>query len=503
MNKGKGPFYILVLVLVCVGVALSWYRHYVFNVPWVPGEQQQVWSVEARIEFVGDGSPAIVSFSVPDSQSGFKRLSEYTASPGYGLAFIERVGARKAEWSVREASGKQILYYRAEFAAKNSLDVMQERPELGLNKLVLGSGPHLTVANSMLESAKRRSADEFTFIRELIGEFNAQTESVFLLEQYASREAWLVALLQQSGVTSRLISVLELEDGRRRTQLLKYIQVFSGNSYALFDPSNGEISLGSPVLMWEYHSQPVLDVMGGRQSQLSFSVIEQKMPLGDVAALQRERRSGLLNFSIHTLPLSEQALFKGILLIPIGVLAVCFLRILVGIRTAGTFMPVLIAISFIQTSLVTGLVGFVLIVGVGLLIRGYLSRLNLLLVARISTVIISVIILIAMLAVLSYQLGLSEGLKISFFPMIILSWTIERMSILWEEEGGSEVIIQVGGSLSVAVVTYGLMMNEFVQHLTFNFIGLQLVIMACVLMLGTYTGYRFLELHRFYAMIKR
>ena len=42
-------------------------------------------------------------------------------------------------------------------------------------------------------------------------------------------------------------------------------------------------------------------------------------------------------------------------------------------------------------------------------------------------------------------MGLSEGLKITFFPMIILSWTIERMSILWEEEGPREVFVQVGG----------------------------------------------------------
>ncbi len=503
MNHSKTPFVILIFLLVFAGLALSWHRHITYNVPWLPGEQQQVWSVEARIEFVGENTPAIVSLAVPETQTGFERISEYTASPGYGLEFVERGGVRRAEWSVRLAQGKQVLYYRAEYAAKKMLQVKQASAQIVESKLLRGSGPHITVARTLLESAKKKSADEFTLTRELIREFNNQIEGVFLLEQHASREAWLVALLQQVGVASRRVSVLELEDGRRRSQLLDYLQVFSGDDYVLFDPFTGERNAESPVLMWEYHSQPALDVLGGRNSRLSFSVIEQKMPVGDLVVRQREMQSNLLDFSIHTLPLSEQALFKGILLIPIGVLVVCLLRILIGIRTAGTFMPVLIAISFIQTSLVTGLVGFVLIVGTGLLIRGYLSQLNLLLVARISAVIISVIILIALLAVLSYQLGLSEGLKISFFPMIILSWTIERMSILWEEEGGQEVLAQVGGSLFVAVITYALMMNEYVQHLTFNFLGLQLVIMAIVLILGTYTGYRLFELQRFYAMIKK
>ena len=79
-------------------------------------------------------------------------------------------------------------------------------------------------------------------------------------------------------------------------------------------------------------------------------------------------------------------------------------------------MPVLIAMAFIQTNLVPGLIGFSLIVGVGLVIRSYLSRHNLLLVARISAVIITVIILIAIFAILAYRLGLTEGLKLPFSP---------------------------------------------------------------------------------------
>ena len=81
--------------------------------------------------------------------------------------------------------------------------------------------------------------------------------------------------------------------------------------------------------------------------------------------------------------------------------------------------------------------------------------------------------------------------------MIILSWTIERMSILWEEEGPKEVFVQGGGSLFVAVLVYLTISNELLRYWAFNFLGLQLIIMAIILMLGTYTGYRLLELRRF------
>lgn len=503
MNHSKTPFYILVALLVFAGLALTWHRHATFQIPWFPGEQQSVWSVEARVEFSGNGKPAIASLAIPESQDGFELLSEFTASPGYGLAFVEKQGARRAEWSARNASGTQVLYYRAEFVSNDQIKIPQQPPRIAQSSLLLGSGPHQAVARALLRGAQQRSADVATLTRELIREFNQNDEAVFLLEKYGEREEWMVALLQEAKIKARLVSVLELEDGRRRSPLVDYLQIYKGDNYFLINPSTNEVSNAAPVLMWEYRSQAVLDVIGGRNSKVSFSVLERLMPVNDVVAQRRQSITDVVDFSIHLLPLSEQALFKGILLIPIGVLVVCFFRIIVGIRTAGTFMPVLIAIAFIQTSLITGLAGFILIVGVGLLIRGYLSQLNLLLVARISTVIISVIILISVLAVISYQLGLTEGLKISFFPMIILSWTIERMSILWEEEGGEEVFVQVGGSLFTAVITYMLMMNDYVQHLTFNFLGLQLVIMALILLLGTYTGYRVLELHRFYALVKK
>jgi hypothetical protein len=77
---------------------------------------------------------------------------------------------------------------------------------------------------------------------------------------------------------------------------------------------------------------------------------------------------------MHSLLLEEQAMFKTIMLIPIGALIVVFLHVLIGLKTSGTFMPVLIAVVFVQTQLLPGIIGFLLIVVTGLVIRAvYLS----------------------------------------------------------------------------------------------------------------------------------
>ena len=90
-----------------------------------------------------------------------------------------------------------------------------------------------------------------------------------------------------------------------------------------------------------------------------------------------------------------------------------------------------------------------------------------------------------------------QVLSVTYFPTIILAWTIERMSILWEEEGGHEVLVQGSGSLLVAVLAYLAMSSRLVSHLTFNFPELTLSLLGLILLLGKYTGYRLSELYRF------
>ncbi|WP_168012906.1 inactive transglutaminase family protein [Halomonas salinarum] len=492
------PFYLLVGMLLIAGIALSIHRHVAFEVPWTPGEQRQVWEVEAQVNFTALGDPVMVNLALPSTQQGYRVLTENTASSGYGLAFLEDKGGRQAQWSIREATGPQQLYYSVQLlVAPQASDRDVKPPELP--REVAWERPFDTAASQVIERAQQRSADAVTFARELIRDFTGdrQGENARLLLTQFERTPLLVRLLNEADIRAREVSGLALDDGRRRQSLKSWLQVFSDDGSAvLFNPVTGEQGRPDNLVLWEDRGGAVLEVQGGTNSRVSFSMIQHNQP-ASTAVRNQLAGDTLINFSIHSLPLEEQALFQTILLIPIGALMVVLLRVLVGIKTSGTFMPVLIALALIQTTLLTGLIGFLLVVTVGLVIRSYLSYLNLLLVARVSAVIITVIAIISVFSVLSYRFGLNAGLTITFFPMIILAWTIERMSILWEEEGPKEVLIQGGGSLLTAVLAYLAMNNPWVRHITFNFLGVQLILMALILLLGNYTGYRLLELRRF------
>ncbi|MBB1485080.1 inactive transglutaminase family protein [Oceanospirillum sediminis] len=492
------PFYLLTLILLAAGIALSIYRHDVYSVPWTPGETREQWVVEARIKFIAKGDPVSVVMQAPDTQPGFTLIDESAASQGYGFTRIEQQGQRLAQWSVREAQDHQLIYYKARFLVDPGAQVPVTPPLQAVT-------PHIfehqrqTAAVALLEEASRRSADTVTLVRALVTQFNDEgNQNAALLLNSLNREDALVSLLSMKGIAARVVPALKLKDGRRRQPVLPMVEIWQEQErqWLLFDPVSGRAGPDERLLIWGQSYQSLLDVVGGRDSDISFSMLAQDIPARQ-ATWEKVQAEDLLNFSIHSLPVEEQAMFKTIMLIPVGALIVVFLRILVGIKTSGTFMPVLIAVAFVQTQLVTGIVGFILIVSTGLLIRSYLSHLNLLLVARISAVIITVILMISVMAVIAFRVGLVEGLSITFFPMIILSWTIERMSVLWEEDGAKEVLVQGGGSLVTAVLVYGAMTDELVRHLTFNFVGLQLVILALILLLGNYTGYRLTELRRF------
>ncbi|QIR14474.1 inactive transglutaminase family protein [Shewanella aestuarii] len=495
----RKPFYIFVFLLFVAGISASIYRGIEHKVPFLPGEQVQSWAIDAKVSFSGRNAPAEVSFSLPNDPA-FDILVENATSPGYGLTITDDI-SRRAIWSIREARGPQSLFYRVTLVPTGKLSITtDEQP--AVPQEYLWPATEKSAADQIVDEVWGRSATNLSFASQLMSLINDDNQSqnmALLLSTNTSTNLFLQMLLTK-GVPARIVSGLKLEDQRRRQQLSNYVQVYQDGEWHLFDVVNNKQGRDNTLLLWEYNDGSVLDVMGATNSQVNFSMLQETRS-ALATSIDMLITNDALDFSLYQLPLEEQSLFKGILLIPIGVLVVVFLRVIVGIKTSGTFMPVLIAMAFIQTTLLTGLIGFLLIVAFGLMIRSWLSTLNLLLISRISAVIIVVIFIIGLFTLISSKLGLSEGMTVTFFPMIILAWTIERMSILWEEEGPKKVFVSGGGSLFVATIAYLAMSSSLVQHWVFNFLGVHLIILGLVLVMGQYTGYRLTELKRFKPLV--
>jgi hypothetical protein len=483
-----------------LGVGLTLYKAFKLGFPLLPGEYREVWTIESKISFEPTGGPVEVNLALPGDLAGWVILDEHFASSGFGFTVIEKRSQRRAHWTRQTLESPAILYYKLQ-AYRARVMPLEDRPAGEIEKPLLEKDQRVAMER-LIAVLRERSSGAESFVTLLIRAFNGEIqeeEAQFLLSTYEEAPYLvMLAVLAHADIPAHVVRGVQLEDGRRRQKLTTLLEIHNGSQWVIFDPVSAASGLPEDFLVWKRGEGSILDVVGGGDSSLEFALVSNSLPARSVVRMEHQvEQYALLDFSIYTLPVEQQGVFKGLLLIPVAALVVVIMRVLVGLRTSGTFMPVLIALAFIQTTLWVGLAIFLVLVTAGLWIRSWLSHMNLLLVSRIAAVIIVVIFLMAALAIVSYKMDFDQALTVTFFPTIILSWTIERMSILWEEEGGHEVMIQGGGSLLVAVLAYLAMTNRLVGHLTFNFPELTLCLLAIILLLGKYTGYRLSELRRF------
>lgn len=298
------PFYLSIILLVVAGIALSVFRHQNYGVPWTPGETRQVWDVEARIEFNANGGEVKASLAAPHTQKGYTLIGESASSPGYGVSYVNSDSGRRAEWSIRQATGAQTIYYKAQFLVDPQAKVDEQPPTGEITKPTL-SAPQQAAANALIERAMSRSADNETFARELIKTLNdPDSQNAALILNDFDRTDALQKILLTAGVQSKTVGVIELEDGRRRQTIQPMVQVWSGDKWVLFSPNSEQAAAQPNLLVWDESNVSLLDLVGGKNSQVHFSMIKQELTPQE-ATDNKVEADGLLNLSIHSLPLEE------------------------------------------------------------------------------------------------------------------------------------------------------------------------------------------------------
>jgi hypothetical protein len=493
--------------LIIFGLGLTIYKSIALGLPLIPSQYQDVWTIEAKASFQPTEGPVDVSLTLPENHNGWVVLNENYSSSGFGFTVAEDDLGSHARWTKQTVQDRTSIYYKSQVYEDSSLlippGLSTKLPKM--QKLAKDQEKAFVLFVSRL---REKSTDDENFTSLLLQEFingedNQEIQFILRTAHQGKIDA-IQQLLTFAGIPVHSVKGIQLEDGRRRQTLSVLLEVYNGDSWVIFNPTDATSGLPKDFFLWRRGDNSVLTVIGGENSSLDFALVKNSVPLRTVVSMeQKSNNFALLDFSIYALPVEQQGIFKGLLLIPVAALVVVLMRVVVGLSTSGTFMPILIALALIQTTLMVGLAMFLLVVGVGLWIRSYLSHLNLLLVSRVASVVIVVILIMAVVAVFSYKLGMDQALTVTFFPTVILAWTIERMSIIWEEDGGHEVLVQGGGSLIVAVLAYLVMANQYVEHLTFNFPELLFTLLGVILLLGKYTGYRLSELYRFREMKKQ
>lgn len=504
MKSNKRHLYGLITALFVIGMSFFFYRHLILDVPLTDSESVNSWMIEANLRFTAERNmPVKASFTIPYMPPYFAILDEYFISHNYGVTTTLNGYNRQAVWSLRRSSGPQSLYYRAIFREIESNDNYLPKPHI--TKAAPLAENIKTAVDTIIGQARQSSADIQTFAQSTVKELNKQDGNAKLLIgdfNDANIVNAAITVLNEAKIAGLPVQGIHLSQ-QNRAEFKMLLAIYNGKNWLYINPRTGTAGLPKDFLVWQYGNEPMFNLVGGKKPQFTLTVSPTPINALSMAKIRGgQTDSQLIRFSLLQLPVNVQETYKILLTVPIGAFIILLLRNFVGLRTFGTFMPVLIALAFRETHVIWGIILFTVIVSFGLLARFYLDQLRLLLVPRLAAILTVVILLMILISVLSQNLGLESGLSVALFPMVILTMTIERMCITWDERGAPEAIKSGIGSLVAAVIAFWAMNYAPMQYLIFAFPELLLVLLAIILWFGQYRGYRLLELFRFKALAK-
>jgi len=317
-------------------------------------------------------------------------------------------------------------------------------------------------------------------------------------------------LLRRKGVPVRIVAQLRLplmgEVAEERHQLTFANEVFLGNRWVPVDTNRGHFGeRPDRYLVLHRHFEEIEKTIG--KPRVAYTIRAKRAVVNkyNKEEFRKEvlRQGNILAFlSLYRLPPHMQEIFATIMLIPLGTLVLCLARNILGVPTFGMFTPILLTVFFKETSLAFGLFFFLSVVGIGIVERYFLDKLYLLAIPRLSIVLTLVIILLMLVALT----GLAEvfgASHIGYFPIVIVTVFIERFSIMLTEDGATNTFKTLLGTLVISVLTYGLYSVSTLEILLFTNPELLLVVIALLILIGKYKGYRVSEFVRFRNLVKQ
>lgn len=495
----------LLFLSICFTAYSAYYKIKYWGFDVKPGKSSDIWLIDAHITFTPNGEPINVSLSVPTTCEEFKILNEDIVAKGYNVTYNEE--KKRIELNSNAKKGKQNIYYRATvYDNKDTRGKIRDAIKPQVDAPIFDAQQKEMVDEILLASEKF----EGNQVKKIISVFNQQpmdpTVSAFLPVRVTEKEIAekIISILAYKGIAAQLARGVRLEEGKKASKADLMLEAHDGQRWRIYDLHTAKEGLPKNFIVFQRGGVSLLDVSGGRNSKIRFSVLKSVAPSLKMAEHRAKlsKFAKVFDFSIYNLPLLAQNALKWLMIFPLGILITVLFRNIIGLKTMGTFTPMLIAMSLVKTGFVSGLICFSIIISIGLLIRTLLSRLNLLLVPRISAVVVFVILIMQYMTIIGYQINWETASSAIFFPIIITAWIIERASIIWEEDGPMNATKEIMYSMITAIATYFVISNEYIRHITFAFNEINLVILFIIMLLGTYTGYRLTELKRFTPLAK-
>jgi hypothetical protein len=302
-----------------------------------------------------------------------------------------------------------------------------------------------------------------------------------------------VALCRNLSIPSRVVGGLIVETTQKKTSHL-WVEVAIDDQWIPFDALNGHFAFIPANYLTIYRGDEFLVTHSANMPFDYFYVMDQKdMKTGFLESFNLWHISQKTGLSTRLLVI--------LMLLPMGALVVAIFRNVIGVKTFGVFLPVLIAISFITTGFIVGLISFLVMIGLISLLHIPLARWGILHIPKLVVMLIAMIFSIIVALYLGVEMNIESIGTLTIFPVVIMTVTAEKYARFVVEEGfetASKVMIQ---TLLVTVFTFYILSSTTISTYLMNYPELLLVMAVISLLLGKWIGIRISEYKRFGWMI--
>ena len=478
---------------------------------------KRLFNLQFNASFQGDDQLVNIHSYLPNDDPWQTVLKENISTTGVNSSEQLLPSGRLISWSAEDNEfhiGYQLLIHTQgnEYQLDRLLKPLAQYPEeiqpfLAESEHIQVNHPEIADLWSTLIPKQKTTYDILTSIYQhtwqgiegapFKGTTDALTAARLGVASCNGKSRLFVALARLNGLPARLVGGLILENSRKKTSH-QWVEVFINDQWISFDPTNGYFAKRPSHYLKLYEGDKALF----RHTKnigfdYLFNINEKIVSPALFPGLMNESSNYLaLSQALGQLQLSSNTL-AIILLFPLCTFLITFLRNVIGIKTFGIFMPILIASICMYTGLLTGLIGFTIILTIAWLCHHLLEKLRILKTARLAIVISIVSVLFILLLWHSAVEQKLEFGMLALMPVVIISFVSERIHQVTQEENWQELIKNSLGSILSISLCY-LYLTSHLLHTSFIlYPEFYLLVLAGLIMIGRWEGIRSSELIRF------
>lgn len=210
--------------------------------------------------------------------------------------------------------------------------------------------------------------------------------------------------------------------------------------------------------------------------------------------------SYLLNYLINKGV--DQNTILLILMLPVIATIITIARQIIGIKAFGIYIPSIIALTFVVTSLQFGIITFIALLITGTLTRIVAKRLRLLYLPRMAIVVTIVSFSILGMFTVAAYFDKPGFYSMSIFPILIMTILTERFVEAQIEKGAKTATKLTIESLILSIISYYIVTWDVLQNIILAYPETMLLVIILNLLLGRFTGLRLTEYLRFFNLLR-